>query len=77
MPNGIQTRVGSFNASRDHFFSWLKLNDTSITHDQPTKDEIEKESERTGEHLSLKIFREGLSQKDRLIDYFEDFVLNY
>lgn len=73
--NGIQTRVGSFNAPWDHFFSWLKLKDTSITHDQPTKDEIEKESERTGEHLSLKIFGEGLCKKDILIDYFENFVL--
>ena len=73
--NGIQTRVGSFNAPWDHFFSWLKLKDTSITHDQLTKDEIEKESERTGEHLSLKIFGEGLCQKDKLIDYFENFVL--
>lgn len=73
--NGIQTRVGSFNAPWDHFFSWLKLKDTSITHDQPTKDEIEKESERTGEHLSLKIFGEGLCKKNILIDYFENFVL--
>jgi len=73
--NGIQTRVGSFNAPWDHFFSWLKLTDTSITHDQPTKDEIEKESERTGEHLSLKIFGQGLCKKDNLIDYFENFVL--
>ncbi|MBK9300604.1 MAG: type I restriction endonuclease subunit R [Bacteroidetes bacterium] len=73
--NGIQTRVGSFNAPWDHFFSWLKLKDTAITHDQPTKDEIEKESERTGEHLSLKIFGEGLCNKDSLIDYFENFVL--
>lgn len=73
--NGIQTRVGSFNAPWDHFFSWLKLTDTSITHDQPSKDEIERESERTGEHLSLKIFGEGLCKKDNLIDYFENFVL--
>lgn len=73
--NGIQTRIGSFNAPWGHFFSWLKLIDTSITHDQPTKEEIEKESERTGEHLSLKIFGIGLCQKDTLIDYFENFVL--
>jgi len=73
--NGIQTRVGSFNAPWDHFFSWLKLKDSAITHDQPTKDEIEKESERTGEHLSLKIFGEGLCNKNNLIDYFENFVL--
>ncbi|TRX33726.1 type I restriction endonuclease subunit R [Flavobacterium sp. ZT3R18] len=73
--NGIQTRVGSFNSPWGHFFSWLKLTDTAITHEQPTKEEIEEESERTGEHLSLKIFGEGLCQKEALIDYFENFVL--
>lgn len=73
--NGIQTRVGSFNSPWGHFFSWLKLTDTAITHEQPTKEEIEEESERTGEHLSLKIFGEGLCNKENLIDYFENFVL--
>lgn len=73
--NGIQTRVGSFNAPWDHFFNWLKLVDTSITHDQMTKSEIETISEQTGEHLSLKIFGEGLCSKSRLLDYFENFVL--
>lgn len=73
--NGIQTRVGSFNAPWDHFFTWLKLKDTAITHEQPSKDEIEEESKRTGEHLSLKIFGEGLCKKENLIDYFENFVL--
>lgn len=73
--NGIQTRVGSFNAPWDHFFTWLKLTDTAITHEQPSKDEIEKESEKTGEHLSLKIFGEGLCKPENLIDYFENFVL--
>ncbi|MEI8085624.1 MAG: HsdR family type I site-specific deoxyribonuclease [Paludibacter sp.] len=73
--NGIQTRVGSFNAGWGHFFTWLKLTDTAITHEQPTKDEIEAESERTGEHLSLKIFGEGMCKKEILIDYFENFVL--
>jgi type I restriction enzyme R subunit len=73
--NGIQTRVGSFNAPWGHFFTWLKLEDAAINNDQPTKDEIEKESEQTGEHLSLKIFGEGLCKKNNLIDYFENFVL--
>lgn len=73
--NGIQTRVGSFNAPWDHFFTWLKLKDTAITHEQPSKDEIEEESKRTGEHLSLKIFGEGLCKKENVIDYFENFVL--
>ncbi|OCK52251.1 hypothetical protein BA768_12930 [Chryseobacterium sp. CBo1] len=73
--NGIQTRVGSFNAPWDHFFTWLKLKDTAITHEQPSKDEIEDESKRTGEHLSLKIFGEGLCSKENIIDYFENFVI--
>ncbi len=73
--NGIQTRLGSFNAPWDHFFSWLKLKDTAITHDQPSKEEIEEESKKTGEHLSLKIFGEGLCKKENLLDYFENFVL--
>mgnify|MGYP001050640515 CR=1 FL=1 len=75
--NGIETRVGSFSAPWDHFFSWLKLKDTAISHDQPSKQEVEKESEATGNRLSLKIFGEGLCQKDRLIDYLENFVLYY
>ena len=65
--NGIQTRVGCFNSPWDHFFTWLKLTDTAITPDQQTKDEIEKESEATGEHLSLKLFGEGLCSKNNLI----------
>jgi len=73
--NGIQTRIGSFNAPWDHFFSWLKLKDTAITHDQPSKEEIEEESKKTGEHLSLKIFGQGLCKKENLLDYFENFVL--
>ena len=73
--NGIQTRVGCFNSPWDHFFTWLKLTDTAVTPDQPTKDEIEKESEVTGEHLSLKLFGDGLCSKNNLIDYFENFVL--
>lgn len=73
--NGIQTRVGSFNAPWDHFFTWLKLKDTAITHEQPSKEEIEEESKRTGEHLSLKIFGEGLCSKENIIDYFENFVI--
>jgi type I restriction enzyme R subunit len=73
--NGIQTRIGSFNAPWDHFFNWLKLTDTSITHDQMSKDEIEIISENTGEHLSLKIFGEGLCKKNNLLDYFENYVL--
>ncbi|WMJ74375.1 type I restriction endonuclease subunit R [Cytophagaceae bacterium ABcell3] len=73
--NGIETKVGSFNAPWGHFFNWLKLKDTAVSHEQPTKDEIEEESRKTGKRLSLKLFGEGLCNKDNLIDYFENFVL--
>lgn len=73
--NGIQTRVGSFNAPWEHFFTWLKQEDTAVSHDQMDKDEIEKLSETTRKRLSLQIFCEGLCDKSKMLDYFENFVL--
>ncbi|MCW3806127.1 type I restriction endonuclease subunit R [Plebeiibacterium marinum] len=73
--NGIQTRVGSFNAPWEHFFTWLKQEDTAVSHDQMDKDEIEKLSETTRKRLSLQIFCEGLCEKSKMLDYFENFVL--
>lgn len=73
--NGIQTRVGAFNASWEHFFSWVKLKDTAVSHEQKTLDEVEKESETIDKRLSLKLFGEGLCAQDNLLDYFENFVL--
>ncbi len=73
--NGIQTRVGAFNAPWEHFFSWVKLVDTSVSHEQPNKAAVEAESESARNHLSLKLFGKGLCQKENLLDYFENFVL--
>ncbi len=73
--NGIQTRVGAFNASWDHFFSWVKMADTAVTHDQMNREEVEAESRTTGKRLSLELFGRGLCHKDHLLDYFENFVL--
>ncbi|SHG26233.1 type I restriction enzyme, R subunit [Salegentibacter echinorum] len=73
--NGIQTRVGSFNAPWEHFFSWVKLKDSAVSHEQPNREEVEAESKTTGNHLSLKLFGRGLCQKVSLLDYFENFVL--
>ncbi|MFD0836685.1 type I restriction endonuclease subunit R [Mariniflexile aquimaris] len=73
--NGIQTRVGSFNAPWEHFFSWIKLEDTAVSHDQKTRIEVEKESEKINKRLSLKLFGEGLCKKDKILDYFENFIL--
>ena len=73
--NGIQTRVGAFNAPWEHFFSWVKLHDTAITHDQMNREAVEAESRTTKNRLSLKLFGEGLCAKNNIIDYFENFVL--
>lgn len=73
--NGIQTRVGSFNAPWEHFFSWVKLEDTSIAHNQQTRLEVEAASKSTNKRLSLKLFGEGLCKKENLLDYFENFIL--
>ncbi|SIQ92850.1 type I restriction endonuclease subunit R [Maribacter ulvicola] len=73
--NGIQTRVGSFNAPWEHFFSWVKLEDTAISNSQLTRLEVEAESKSSNKRLSLKLFGEGLCTKANLLDYFENFVL--
>jgi type I restriction enzyme R subunit len=73
--NGIQTRAGAFNAPWEHFFSWVKLIDTAVTHEQLNRLEVEAESESTGNHLSLKLFGKGLCAKENILDYFENFVL--
>ncbi|TVZ51520.1 type I restriction endonuclease subunit R [Dokdonia sp. Hel_I_53] len=73
--NGIQTRVGSFNAPWEHFFSWVKLEDTAISNSQLTRLEVEAKSSSSNTRLSLKLFGEGLCTKANLLDYFENFVL--
>ncbi|WP_299317297.1 type I restriction endonuclease subunit R [uncultured Maribacter sp.] len=73
--NGIQTRVGSFNAPWEHFFSWVKLEDTAISNSQLSRLEVEAESKSSNKRLSLKLFGEGLCTKSNLLDYFENFVL--
>lgn len=73
--NGIQTRVGAFNAPWEHFFSWVKLQDTAVSNDQMTREEVERQERQQGKSLSLQLFGQGLCQKDKLLDYFENFVL--
>jgi type I restriction enzyme, R subunit len=73
--NGIQTRVGSFNAPWEHFFVWSKLKDSAVDNNQDSRKELEKQSEFTGKRLTLEAFSKGLCSKNNLIDYFENFVL--
>lgn len=75
--NGIKTVMGSFNAPWEHFFSWSKLKDTSVDHDQEPRLALEAASEQTGKKITLQLFCEGVCHKRNLIDYFENFVLYY
>ena len=65
LSNGMETRLGAFNASYDFFFEWLK------------KAEGEKiDRKAIAENgVSADYFVDGLLHKDTLIDYVENFVL--
>ena len=73
--NGIETRVGSFNAPWEHFFPWAKLEDSSANSEQEGLLAIEASSRTNNNRLSLQIFCEGLCNKITLLDYFDNFVL--
>jgi len=73
--NGIQTRLGAFDAPWEHFFSWVRQQDASVNHDQLSLGQVEAESDIKQNKLSLELFGQGLCSKQHLIDYFENFVL--
>ena len=66
LSNAIDTRVGSFTAGWEHFFSWLRVDDE--------KENIDREqiSERG---LSLERAIAGVCDPVRLLDYCENFVV--
>lgn len=66
LSNGLQTRLGAFNASYEFFFEWLKVNSE--------KEKINrKEMENTA--ISVEYFVDGLLNKHNLLDYIENFIL--
>jgi len=73
--DGIYTRLGSFNAPWEHFFTWAKLKDNVDDKTQDSLALIQKKSLEQDNRLSLQILCEGLCDKNSLIDYFENFVL--
>ena len=73
--DGIHTRLGSFNAPWEHFFTWAKLKDNVDDKSQDSLALIEQKSLESESRLSLQILCEGLCNKDSLLDYFENFVL--
>jgi type I restriction enzyme, R subunit len=65
LSNGLETRLGSFNATYDYFFEWLKESEN----DELDRQRISKEG------LSISFFINGLLKKENLIDYIENFIL--
>lgn len=66
--NGLDTKVGSFNAGYEHFFPWLR--------DKNEKQEPDKKRiQQFGVSLDYAVL--GLCDKRNLLDYFENFILYY
>lgn len=66
LSNGLETRLGAFNATYDFFFEWLKV--------ESEKDSISRNDIRES-GVSAEYFVDGLLNKQRLIDYIENFIL--
>ena len=70
LSNGLETRLGAFNATYDFFFEWLKVHSE--------KEKLNRKligSAETVDDSSVRYFVEGLLNKERLIDYIENFIL--
>lgn len=70
LSNGLETRLGAFNASYNHYFEWLKVDSEK---EKPDRKAIQAAAS-VGES-SVRYFIDGLLRKDRLIDYIENFVM--
>ncbi len=65
LSNGLETRLGAFNASYDYFFEWFKEHeDENLDRQQISEDGV-----------SINYFINGLLKKENLIDYIENFIL--
>lgn len=70
LSNGLETRLGAFNSTYDHFFEWLKVSSEKETLDRKAVANAETVSD-----SSVRYFVDGLLDKNRLIDYIENFIL--
>lgn len=66
LSNAIETKVGSFTAGWEHFFSWLRVDDEKETIDR---------KQISSEGLSVQRVLDGLCKPGKLLDYLENFVL--
>lgn len=70
LSNGLETRLGAFNATYDFFFEWLKVHSE--------KEKLDRKLIGSADNVndsSVRYFVEGLLNKERLIDYIENFIL--
>ena len=70
LSNGLETRLGAFNAGYNHFFEWLKV-DSEKEH--PDRKAL-KAANTVGES-SVRYFVDGFLRPERLIDYIENFIM--
>lgn len=66
LSNAVETRLGSLTGQWEHFFGWLRVNDE--------KEKVDRQ-QIAAAGTSLERLVEGLFQRDRLLDYVENFVL--
>jgi type I restriction enzyme R subunit len=65
LSNGLQTKLGAWNAGYEFFFEWLRVNDEKQRLDR----------EQIAEHgTSIEFLIDGLFRKERLLDYLENFI---
>lgn len=70
LSNGLETKLGAFNATYDYFFEWLKV--------ASEKEVLNRElllGADDATNSSVRFFVDGLLDKTRLIDYIENFIL--
>ena len=65
LSNGLQTKLGAWNAGYEFFFEWLRVDDEKETID---RDKIAEYG------LSIVNLIDGLFRKERLLDYIENFI---
>jgi type I restriction enzyme R subunit len=66
LSNGLETKLGSFNAGYEHFFTWLRV--------ESEREKIDKQKIKD-DKISLEYTLRGLLQKNRLLDYIENYIL--
>jgi len=66
LSNGLETRVGSYNAEWEYFFNWLRPDDETKKID---RDAIREQG------ISIELALDGLCQPTRLLDYIQNFII--